>query len=96
MKLVVNIIRESDGRYRACCPALPGCRVIGRSKREAASRAGEAAKGYLASLNVALPHAFESRLVVRTGPARPPHARLRSAAGSRPSPRGYRPKRRLL
>ena len=55
MKLVVRIMQECDGRYRAWCPALPGCVVRGSSREEVTRKMQEAIGGYLASLNVVIP-----------------------------------------
>ena len=55
MKLVVRIIQERSGRFRASCPALPGCEVVADSREEAGRRIDVAVRSYLASLNVAMP-----------------------------------------
>ncbi len=55
MQMVVKTTRVADGGYRAWCPALPGCVVWGASDEEALCRLEDAARGYLSSLNVALP-----------------------------------------
>jgi predicted RNase H-like HicB family nuclease len=55
MRIAVEIGRSEHGGYRAWCPALPGCTVLGQSRKDAADRINEAIRGYLASLNVALP-----------------------------------------
>ena len=41
--------------FRAWCPALPGCFVVGQSRQEIQQRMATAIDGYLASLAVALP-----------------------------------------
>lgn len=55
MKMVLKTTRVTNGSYRAWCPALPGCVVWGASNEEALCLLEEAARGYLSSLNVALP-----------------------------------------
>ena len=55
MRITVEIGRSEHGGYRASCPALPGCTVLGQSHKDATDRINEAVRGYLASLNVALP-----------------------------------------
>ena len=60
MKLVIRIARRRDGTHTAWCPALPGCVVQARTREQAQQRAREAARGYLASLNVALPPSFDA------------------------------------
>jgi len=55
MESMVRIAGPLDGIYRACCPALPGCAVYGRSQREANARIRQAICGYLKHLDVALP-----------------------------------------
>ena len=55
MEAAVKIAGAFDGAYRAWCPALPGCAVYGRSRREAKARIRQAVHGYLEHLDVALP-----------------------------------------
>jgi len=55
MKIAVEIAQVGRGGFRAWCPSLPGCTVLGQSRKEATDRIDEAIWGYLASLNVALP-----------------------------------------
>ena len=55
MKLVIRITQTASESFRACCPALPGCIVYGRTRNETKKRIREAVGGYLASLDVALP-----------------------------------------
>ena len=55
MTSAVRIAGLHDGTYRAWCPSLPGCAVLGRSRREAKSRIRQAVCGYLRHLEVALP-----------------------------------------
>ncbi|MCE5327585.1 MAG: type II toxin-antitoxin system HicB family antitoxin [Planctomycetaceae bacterium] len=55
MKLAARIMRQSDGTYRAWCPALPGCRACATTRREALERVRLAAKGYLENIEEILP-----------------------------------------
>ena len=55
MKLVIKISERVDGGYRASCPSLPGCVVYGSSQVEVKERIEDAIRGYMASLDVALP-----------------------------------------
>ena len=55
MGSAVRIAGLFDGTYRAWCPALPGCAVLGRSRLEAKARIRQAVRGYLEHLEVALP-----------------------------------------
>ena len=55
MKIAAKIVREQSGAYRASCPALPGCTVRAASYEEARAKLDEAVRGYLCSLDVALP-----------------------------------------
>jgi len=64
MKIAVKIIKDQDGKYRASCPALPGCCVRGDSYDDAKNRIDEAVRGYLGSLNVALPKETDRDLLI--------------------------------
>lgn len=64
MELTAKISRLSSGLYQVCCPALPGCRALGQSAEEACAKIEAAAKGYLASLDVAMPCEIDEQLVV--------------------------------
>lgn len=55
MNLLMQIARNANGFYRACCPALPGCVVYAESREEARSKLGQAVEGYLARLDETLP-----------------------------------------
>ena len=55
MTLMTRITERPGGAYRAVCPALPGCWVVGRTRNEARAKIAEAVEGYLASLDVTLP-----------------------------------------
>jgi predicted RNase H-like HicB family nuclease len=64
MRLLVKVVRESDDRFRASCPSLPGCVAKGNSEEEAKKGLDHAIRGYLASLNVPEPHSLEQHVVV--------------------------------
>jgi predicted RNase H-like HicB family nuclease len=53
MKMQTRIAQTAQGEYRAWCPRLPGCQVRSSSPQQAQRKLAEAARGYLASLNVA-------------------------------------------
>jgi predicted RNase H-like HicB family nuclease len=53
MKMQIQIARTAQGEYRAWCPRLPGCQVRSSSLPQAQQKLTEAARGYLASLNMA-------------------------------------------
>ena len=53
MKMQIQVARTDKGEYRAWCPRLPGCQVRSQSLPQAQQKLAEAARGYLASLNVA-------------------------------------------
>ena len=55
MNLAIHIVKRAESAYRAWCPSLPGCSVCGQSLEEARGKIHEAVRGYLASLEVALP-----------------------------------------
>ena len=55
MNIVIKVCKESEGNYRAWCPALPGCFARGHSHTEVWQKIEEAIRGYLSSMNVALP-----------------------------------------
>ncbi len=56
--VTVKISQRRSGMFRAWCPALPGCVVLGASRGEVETRITKAVEGYLASLNIALPNCF--------------------------------------
>ena len=64
MKLAAKIAQLPNGLYQAWCPALPGCKAMGQSAEEACTKIVSAVKGYLASLDVALPFEIDKDLVV--------------------------------
>ena len=53
MKMQVRVARTAQGEYRLWCPRLPGCQAQSQSLPQAQQKLVEAARGYLASLNVA-------------------------------------------
>ncbi len=55
MKIVIEIAERTDAGYAAWCLALPGCAVRAATEAEAMSKMRDAVKGYLASMDVALP-----------------------------------------
>ena len=50
LRYVVTIDREEDGRFLASVPAVPGCHVYGRTRRQAVDRARRALQFYIDSL----------------------------------------------
>lgn len=55
MKIAIQIEEVTVQKYRAWCPALPGCAVIGGSLQEAQKRLHEAVLSYIASLDASAP-----------------------------------------
>jgi predicted RNase H-like HicB family nuclease len=55
MTLAIHIVKKTESEYRAWCPSLPGCSVCAQSREEARGKIEQAVRGYLASLEVALP-----------------------------------------
>jgi predicted RNase H-like HicB family nuclease len=55
MKMVITVSRTVIGRFRARCPALPGCWVDAQSSQEAVHCLRQAIRGYLASLDAVVP-----------------------------------------
>lgn len=51
MKMAIKIIKLESGKFKAICPALPGCCAAGSTPEEAARKIESAILGYLASLN---------------------------------------------
>ena len=64
MKLAIKIEQQPDGDYRACCPSLPGCSVLGQTKEDAHALINLAVQGYLASLDVCLPRELSTALAM--------------------------------
>src|SRR6185295_14130529 len=50
LRYVVTIERETDGRFIASVPEVPGCHVYGRTRRQAVERARRALQFYVDSL----------------------------------------------
>lgn len=50
LRYVVTIDRESDGRFIASVPEVPGCHVYGRTRRQAVARAKAALQFYVSTL----------------------------------------------
>lgn len=50
LRYVVTIDREEDGRFIASVPAIPGCHVYGRTRRQAVARAQRALQFYVDTL----------------------------------------------
>jgi len=61
--------------YEASCPALPGCKVVGRSLPEARRRLSLAVQGYLRHLEVALPRELDRMFAAEATPPRLPRWR---------------------
>ena len=59
MKFVIYIKQIRPSIYRANCPSLPGCSVLGSSAVEAQGKLSEAIVWYLAGLNAAPPEKLE-------------------------------------
>ena len=50
LRYVVTIERETDGRFIASVPEVPGCHVYGRTRGQAVERAQRALQFYVDSL----------------------------------------------
>ena len=50
LRYVVTIERETDGRFIASVPEIPGCHVYGSTRRQAVTRARRALQFYIDSL----------------------------------------------
>lgn len=61
--MVIKITKVESGKFKAICPALPGCCVVGCTPEEAARKIESAIQGYLASLNSTAPWKIESHLL---------------------------------
>jgi predicted RNase H-like HicB family nuclease len=59
MKLSVHIRESEMGGYVAYCPALPGCRTRGRTRRQAQEKLDDAIRGYIAAVNDFVPDHVE-------------------------------------
>jgi predicted RNase H-like HicB family nuclease len=69
MKLAAKISKLPSGDYQAWCPALPGCRVVGQSPEDVSAKIERDVKGYLASLDVALPAEVRGHLEFTSVPS---------------------------
>ena len=69
MRMVIEILEVSAGAYRARCPALPGCAVVGSSAEDARSKMADAVGGYLASFDSAGPEYVEIEVAASTAHA---------------------------
>ena len=69
MRMVIEILEISVGTYRARCPALPGCAVVGSSAEDARSKLADAIDGYLASFDGAGPEHVEIEVAASTAHA---------------------------
>ena len=68
MKLLIRIIEQADKRYRAWCPALPGCVVYAQSRDQAIPMILEAVEGYLANLDMPVPAEMSKAIIVEPDP----------------------------
>jgi predicted RNase H-like HicB family nuclease len=59
MRFIIRITKQNESCYRAWCPALPGCAIVAESRQEAQKLIRQAAEGYMASLNAALPRELD-------------------------------------
>ncbi len=59
MKLAIRTTRQSEDKFKAWCPALPGCAAYGRTLDEAVKKLEQAIFGYLASLDAVVPDRLE-------------------------------------
>jgi predicted RNase H-like HicB family nuclease len=64
MKIAIRIAMSQPGRWRAWCPALPGCHAVGQSRDEVADKIDLAIRGYIASLNAAVPKTIRTEVPV--------------------------------
>ena len=67
MRLVVKIVCEGNGIFRAWCPCLPGCTVRAISSTEAQEKIEAAIRSYMMSLNAVLPTELRSHLQMCAG-----------------------------
>jgi len=63
MKFVIYIEQVRQSIYRANCPSLPGCSVLGSSAAEAQGKMSTAIVWYLAGLNAPPPESVELQLL---------------------------------
>ena len=50
LRYLVTIERETDGRFIASVPEIPGCQVYGKTRRQAVARARRALQFYIDTL----------------------------------------------
>ena len=65
MKIVVIIVELSSEMFKAHCPAMPGCLVLGGSRQEALDRMSKAVAGYVASFDATSPEKLDLEVVER-------------------------------
>ena len=68
MRIFVSLVQESDNRWKAWVPELPGCAARGKSQQEVSERIERAIRSYLASWDVPVPTDLEQE-IVRLEPA---------------------------
>lgn len=55
MRLVIKMIRERDGSYRAWCPALPGCSAKGADQQQVMDDLQQAIRVYAYGFDASVP-----------------------------------------
>jgi predicted RNase H-like HicB family nuclease len=68
MRIFVSVMQESEDRWKAWVPELPGCAARGTSQQEVSERIERAIRSYLASWDVPVPTDLQQE-VVRLEPA---------------------------
>lgn len=63
MQLAIKVERRSESNYRAWCPALPGCTATGTSTDDVRQKMDGNIRGYLASLDAAVPPVLDQQVV---------------------------------
>ncbi len=61
MQFQGRVGRRSGGGYEAWFPPLPGCEVVGRTRREAMQRLSQAVEGYIEHIESILPRELARR-----------------------------------
>jgi len=64
MKYKIILERESDGRFSAHCPELPGCHSWGETEKEAIENIKEAISGYVEVIKERLKEAEKNMKVL--------------------------------